>query len=105
MSLTGVDFTEVLGFITGAVNVWLLARQNIWNWPVGLANNALYVAVFLRAGLYGDAGLQLFYIALGVYGWWLWARRSANDGRSGEAMAVTRTSGSVWLWLIPATAL
>jgi nicotinamide mononucleotide transporter len=91
---------EILGFLTGAVNVWLLARQNIWNWPVGLASNALYVAVFLGSGLYGDAGLQLVYIALGIYGWWIWAHPG-----SGAEFRVERTPRAVWTWLIPATAL
>ena len=57
------------------VNVWLLARPNIWTWPVGAANNAFYVVVFVAAGLYGDAGLQLVYVTLGIYGWWLGAPR------------------------------
>ena len=91
--------TEILGFLTGAVNVWLLARQNIWNWPIGLANNALYVVVFLGAGLYGDAGLQLVYITLGVYGWWLWA----HSGRAPE-LQVVPTPRATWMWLVPATA-
>jgi len=94
-----VSFTEILGFLTGAVNVWLLARQNIWNWPIGLANNALYIAVFLSAGLYVDAGLQLVYIALGIYGWWTWAH---PEGRA--ELRVAHTPRRVWLWLIPATA-
>ena len=59
------------GFITGAVCVWLLARQNIWNWPIGIANNIFYIVVFLKSGLYGDSGLQVVYIALAAYGWWL----------------------------------
>jgi nicotinamide mononucleotide transporter len=94
-----MSLTEILGFITGAVNVWLLARQNIWNWPVGLANNGFYVAVFLAAGLYGDAGLQLVYITLGIYGWWTWAHPGARAG-----LEVTRTPGTTWIWLLPATA-
>jgi nicotinamide mononucleotide transporter len=93
-----MSLTEILGFITGAVNVWLLARQNIWNWPVGLANNALYVAVFLSAGLYGDAGLQLVYIALGIYGWWTWAHPGDRD-----ELAVMRTPRSTWMWMAPGT--
>jgi nicotinamide mononucleotide transporter len=96
-----MSLTEILGFITGAVNVWLLARQNIWNWPVGLANNALYVAVFLGSGLYGDGGLQLVYIALGIYGWWIWAHPS----RTNTTLAVARTPRATWMWLIPATAV
>ena len=93
-----MSLTEVFGFLTGVVNVWLLARQNIWNWPVGLANNALYVAVFLHSGLYGDAGLQGVFIVLAIYGWWTWARK-----RIGAASPIRRTSHATWAWLIPAT--
>ena len=93
-----MSLTEILGFLTGAVNVWLLARQNIWNWPIGLANNALYVAVFLSAGLYGDAGLQLVYITLGIYGWWAWSHPGAR-----VELQVTRTTRATWIWLAPVT--
>jgi nicotinamide mononucleotide transporter len=91
--------TEVLGFVTGALCVWLLARQIIWNWPIGIANNALYLIVFLRSGLYGDAGLQVVYMLLGAYGWWTWLH--ATTGR--VELPITRTSSATWTWLIPAT--
>jgi len=96
-----IDWTEVFGFVTGVLNVWLLARQKVWNWPIGLANNAAYLILFFRAGLYGDGGLQLLYIALGIYGWWAWARGSA----AGSEMRVERTSAATWRWLAPATAV
>ena len=69
---------EIFGFVTGVVNVWLLARQNIWNWPIGIANNLAYLLVFAKSGLYGDAGLQIVYITLGIYGWWIWLRRGTD---------------------------
>jgi len=93
-----MSLTEILGFITGAVNVWLLARQNIWNWPVGLANNTLYIVVFLGSGLYGDAGLQLVYITLGIYGWWTWAHPGSRSD-----LHVAHTPRETWMWLIPIT--
>jgi nicotinamide mononucleotide transporter len=96
-----MSVTEVLGFVTGALCVWLLARQIIWNWPIGIANNALYLIVFLRSGLYGDAGLQVVYMILGAYGWWTWLH--VTPGR--EQLPVTKTRGRTWAWLIPATAL
>jgi nicotinamide mononucleotide transporter len=95
--------TEVLGFLTGAVNVWLLARQNIWNWPVGIANNALYLVLFVRSGLYGDAGLQAVYIALAVYGWWAWLRLRTGAAPEGPELSVARTPTRTWTWLAPAT--
>jgi nicotinamide mononucleotide transporter len=85
--------------VTGVVNVWLLARQNIWNWPVGIANNLAYVLLFATSGLYGDAGLQLVYVSLAVYGWALWIR-----GGGAHSLAVTRTSRFTWTWLVPALA-
>jgi nicotinamide mononucleotide transporter len=91
---------EVFGFITGAVNVWLLARQNIWNWPIGIANNLAYLILFATSGLYGDAGLQVVYILLAIYGWWIWLH---GTGRSD--LHVTRTSPVVWIQLTIVTAL
>ena len=30
---------ELLGFLTGVANVWLLVRQNPINWPVGIGRD------------------------------------------------------------------
>ncbi len=85
---------EIFGFVTGVVNVWLLARQNIWNWPIGIANNLAYLLLFAKSGLYGDAGLQVVYITLGIYGWRIWLRRGTEP-----PLAVTRTTVRVWNYL------
>lgn len=63
---------EVAAFITGVAAVWLAARQNIWNWPFGIVNVSLYAILFWQERLYADAGLQVVYLALSVYGWWAW---------------------------------
>ena len=72
---------EILGAATGALAVWLTARENVWCWPVGLANVAIYAIVFRDAKLYADMGLQGVYFALCVYGWWAWLRGGAAHGR------------------------
>lgn len=80
------SFTEVFGFITGAACVALLVRQNIWNWPLGIANNLVFIVLFYRTGLYADVGLQGFYIAISLYGWWHWL----HGGRAHGKLAVSR---------------
>ena len=67
-----INSTELLGFITGAACVWMVARQNIWNWPLGILNNLFFLLLFWTTGLYADSGLQIVYITLAIYGWWLW---------------------------------
>src|SRR3954467_4078102 len=64
-----VNLTEIFGFVTGAACVLLVIDENIWNFPVGLANNLFFLALFWTARLYGDMALQFVYLALGIAGW------------------------------------
>lgn len=91
----GSTCAELFGFITGVLNVWLVTRENIWSWPLGVLNALFYVVVFARTGLYSDTGLQVVYFVLSLYGWYHWLR----GGPQHEAVVVTRTSQRVWLML------
>ncbi|WP_175271613.1 nicotinamide riboside transporter PnuC [Prescottella equi] len=88
------SWAEVLGFVTGAWCVWLVGRQSAWNWPIGIANNLVWILLFATAGLFADSALQIVYIALAVWGWRNWVQ-----GRAGETLAVTGTTGTEWVWL------
>ena len=91
----GSSGTELLGFITGVLNVYLVTRENIWSWPLGVLNALLYIVVFARAGLYSDTGLQVVYFVLSFYGWWHWLR----GGPKRAAVVVTRTNARLALRL------
>ena len=87
------NWQELAGFVTGALCVWLLIRQNIWNWPIGIANNIVYVIVFYKSGLFADSGLQFVYMAIAFYGWWNWL----HGGVDRSELKVHRTSAQGWL--------
>ncbi|MBV9924705.1 MAG: nicotinamide mononucleotide transporter [Acidobacteria bacterium] len=76
--LTPPSLTESLGFVTGALCVYLTVLENVWNFPVGIANSAFFLVLFAGARLYGDAALQILFIALGFQGWYLWLRGGEN---------------------------
>jgi nicotinamide mononucleotide transporter len=69
-----MDSLELFGFVTGVIGVWLATKENPWNWPIGIINVSLYAIVFYQSKLYGDMALQLFYIVMGFYGWYLWLK-------------------------------
>ncbi|MGW7454658.1 nicotinamide riboside transporter PnuC [Streptomyces sp. NPDC054787] len=98
-----MSWTEVLGFVTGALCVWLVARQHIANWPIGIANNVFFIVLFAQAGLYADAGLQIVFIALAAYGWWSWTH-GGGPGTTG-ALPVRRTTRTEWAALAAAGAV
>lgn len=97
------SWTEILGFVTGAVCVWLVARQHIANWPIGIANNVFFIVLFAQAGLYADAGLQIVFIALAAYGWWSWTHGGGPG--TAEALPVRRTKAAEWAALAAAGAV
>lgn len=50
----------------------LAARRNILNFPVGIANNVVFVVLFISTGLYANAALQVVFLVIGVHGWVSW---------------------------------
>jgi nicotinamide mononucleotide transporter len=88
------SWVEVIGFATGALCVLLVARQSVWNWPIGIANNVAFVLLFVGAGLYADSALQIVYIALDDWGWITW-----TSGGHRKTTIVTATSVREWTWL------
>lgn len=105
-----VSRLELLGFVLAVAMVACNIRVNPWAWPLAIASSLLYGALFWQSRLYGEASLQLFFVAMALWGWWqwLWAR-----ARSGEPLKV-HTLGArgrihlllAWLLLLwPALAL
>jgi nicotinamide mononucleotide transporter len=76
-----VSVAELLGFVTGAASVWLTVLARISNFPVGIANSAFFLVLFLSARLFADSGLQVVYIVLGFTGWWQWLRGGPERSR------------------------
>ena len=69
----------------------LAVRQNAWCWACAIASSGIYLVLFARGGLQMQAVLQVFYIAMAVYGWRAWR---GGVVASGDALPVTRWSAS-----------
>jgi nicotinamide mononucleotide transporter len=63
---------EAIAVLFGVAYIGLAIRQHRLCWIAGGASTALYSVVFLQSGLPLQAGLQLLYVALAVYGWIQW---------------------------------
>lgn len=66
------NYIEIIASVLGIMGVYLTIRQSIWCWPVGLINVILSLIVFFTSKLYADVVLQIFYVAMTLYGWWNW---------------------------------
>ena len=65
---------ELSAVAFGVAYLVLAMRQSVWCWPAAIVQVALSFVVFLDARLVMEAGLQVFYLAMALYGWHLWLR-------------------------------
>jgi nicotinamide mononucleotide transporter len=103
-----VTSAEILGFITGLACVYLVVRENVHNFWVGILNAAFFLVLFLHAKFYADSGLQIMFIVLNALGWWAWLKAGPNrtplkisDGRLWEIPVATLVVIAVTAVLYP----
>ncbi|MEV6814882.1 nicotinamide riboside transporter PnuC [Micromonospora sp. NPDC051296] len=102
---------EIVGNVFGLASALFGLRRLVWAWPVGMVGNALLFTVFLGGAfatpqahdLYGQAGRQVFFFAVSLYGWWRWARtRRLGTATGGAAVAPRWATGRERLGLLAA---
>ena len=70
---------EIIGVVLAIGYLLLAVRQIIWCWLAWILSSLLYLYVMFNAGLYMEAALQIFYVAMGLYGWMQWRKGNTED--------------------------
>ena len=90
----GLDiFTTVLGL----VYILLEYRASIWLWLVGIIMPALDVWLYWSHGLYGDAGMAVYYTIAGIYGYAVWKYGKKHNQKDKEELPITYMKKSLYL--------
>ena len=90
--LINLPTLEIVGLVSGIGCVWLLIKENIWTFPVGLIYAAVSVVIFAQGKLYADVMLNAYYVGMNAYGWYYWlygGKRSASNHLSISRMPVS----------------
>ena len=77
-NLVHSDWIEPTAVVLAIAYLLLAIKQNISCWFAAFFSSLLYFFVMYSAGLYMEAGLQIFYCIMAVYGWTQW-RTSLPD--------------------------
>lgn len=101
----GTSWAEIFGFITGLACVYLVAVNNIWNFPIGLINAAMFLVLFWHANLFADSSLQVMFLVLNAWGWYVWLRRGPNSDRRPILSDLAKHNGLLTIGLMAFTAL
>ena len=73
------NLAEIIGVMFAIGYLLLAVRQIIWCWLAWILSSLLYLYVMFNAGLYMEAALQIFYVAMGLYGWMQWSKVGTEE--------------------------
>lgn len=76
------SWLEIIGVITGLLCVYLAAKNKILNWPFAIISVGIYIFIFFNSHLYADMGLQVYFMAMNIYGWYYWSHKPANEQKT-----------------------
>lgn len=96
------NYIEIIATITGLIYLFYSIKGDKRLWVYGLATSAIYVYVCFNAGIYADMGINLYYVAVSIYGWIHWSMYGGNNGNN---IPVTRTKPREYMYILFFTAL
>jgi nicotinamide mononucleotide transporter len=69
---------EAVAVVASAWCVWLLAKNQLLGWWIGLIGVVAYAFVFYRVRLYAEVGIQVFYFFTSLQAIYIWLRGGVN---------------------------
>jgi nicotinamide mononucleotide transporter len=83
-------YFETLAAALGFLAIYLQIKQNVWYWLVSIVMVSMYIYIYVKARLYADMSLQVYYLVVSIYGAYLWMfGKTVDDHRT--SIAVSRT--------------
>lgn len=71
------DWLDITTTILGLIYIYLEYKASIWLWIVGIVMPAMDIFLYWNHGLYGDAGMAVYYTLAAIYGYiaWKWGNK------------------------------
>ena len=74
------NLLELTAVLLAIAYLLLAVRQHLACWYAAFVSTAIYLYVFYSVNLYMESALQVFYMAMAVYGWHQWRHGGAGTG-------------------------
>ena len=78
MTFLTEHWLDIVTTVLGLAYILLEYRASLWMWLVGFLMQALGIVLYYQKGLYADCGMEFYYLAMTVYGYWRWVRGSVK---------------------------
>ena len=73
-----VHWLDMATTVLGLAYILLEYRASVWMWLAGFLMQALGIVLYYQKGLYADCGMEFYYLAMTMYGYWKWIHGTAS---------------------------
>lgn len=101
-----LNYIQVLGVVSGLLFLYFEYKENVLLWPLGLVTSMLYIIVFYQSKFYADMSLQVYYVVISAYGWFVWMKgrdkmqKVVHIKYAGNALIIRIVGISFVLWYV-----
>ena len=78
-SFLATHWLDIVTTVLGLAYIILEYKASIWMWLAGFLMQTLGIVLYYEKGLYADCGMEFYYLAMTVYGWWRWIKPKADS--------------------------
>lgn len=87
--ITNLPLLELVAMLLALAYVVLAAIGSIWCWPAAFISTILYTYIFYDVLLLMDSALNIYYMFMAVYGYWVWQKNiSANSHKKNKTINI-----------------
>jgi nicotinamide mononucleotide transporter len=79
---------EAAAVVFAIAYLLLAVRENILCWLFAFISTAIYTVLFWDVSLLMESALNVYYMAMAVYGYYQWTRGGSNGGGKPHALAI-----------------
>ena len=79
VALQAMPGWELLAVILALLYLLLAMKERIECWYAAFISTGIYIYLFWDVSLLMESALQIYYLAMAVYGWWQWRKQSEQD--------------------------
>lgn len=91
------NWIEIIGAIFGLLYLYYEYKADIKMWPAGIIMSSFYTFVFIHAGFYSFACINIYYILAEIYGWIKWHNTPTKESETNNTIGLLHTPTRLFL--------
>ncbi|MDR0829095.1 MAG: nicotinamide riboside transporter PnuC [Prevotellaceae bacterium] len=74
-----ISFLEFAGTILSLFFVYFSVKEKVISWVFGFFSAIFLALLYFQNAIYANSLLQVYYVAMSVYGFWAWLRKKSDN--------------------------